>query len=142
MTPAVGATPTEPVKAALGSLSGICNTHYKMGRKKGAEQILSVDLRGAQLARLEAIEFFMRGWNLAGANLQGAALWEANLQGAALWEANLQGADLRGANLQGADLRGANLQGADLRGANLQGANLRGANLQGADLRDANLQVR
>jgi hypothetical protein len=75
---------------------------------------------------------------LAGANLEGAALKEADLMGADLRGANLQGADLQGANLRKANLKGALLFRADLRKADLQAAILWGADLNGANLECAN----
>jgi len=60
--------------------------------------------------------------DLRGANLEGASLVGAALEGA-----NLERSNLRGAALEGAKLQAARLQDADLRGAYLQVANLRGA---------------
>jgi uncharacterized protein YjbI with pentapeptide repeats len=77
---------------------------------------------------------YLRGANLACANLRGA-----NLDGAILINANLAGANLRGANLDSANLINASLLGANLSGANLAGADLRGAKLSGANLDGANL---
>ena len=127
--------PTEPVKAAVEALSNICKREID---GKGAAP--AVDLRGAQLPRLEAAGFVMRKWRLQNANLQGARLEDANLQGAWLHGADLQGAHLHDADLQGAHLYGADLQGAHLHGADLQDAGLQDANLQGAHLELADLQ--
>ena len=129
------AEPTEPVKAAVKALNNICTREID-----GKRPAPAVDLRGAQLPRLEADGFVMRKWRMQNANLQGAGLHSANLQRAGLQGANLQGAGLVGANLQGAMLREANLQGAELGEANLQGAWLQRAKLQGAWLVGAHLQ--
>jgi hypothetical protein len=59
--------------------------------------------------------------------LRGVQLADANLAGA-----NLKGAILDGANLRGADLKDAILDRADLRGADFHRANLSGADLTGA----------
>jgi hypothetical protein len=57
--------------------------------------------------------------DLSGAMLQSVRAVDAELPGACL-----RGADLRGARLQRANLRGADLEGALLEGANLEGAQL------------------
>lgn len=77
--------------------------------------------------------------NLAGADLEGAFLFEVNLSFANLTGANLAGANLEGASFYEAGLRGANLAGANLRGTNLEGANFFKANLKSAILYKANL---
>ena len=127
--------PTEPIKAAVEALSNICKREVD-----GKRPAPSVDLRGAQLPRLEAGGFVMRRWRMQDANLQGARLDSAKLQGAWIWRANLHGAVLMEANLQGAWLQSADLQGAGLHSAKLQGARLDSAKLQGAWLLYANLQ--
>ncbi len=82
--------------------------------------------------------------NLRGANLSRACLYDSDLRGADLRDANLHDADLigawlRDANLRGADLSEAHLQDSDLSEAWLRDTNLRGAWLRGADLRGADL---
>lgn len=93
----------------------------------------------------------LRGYNLDGANLEGACLCYSNLYGATLTDANLKGADLSYANLATADLNRADLRGAkiidanlrraDLRIADLRGAHLKGSDLEGADLHHARLDT-
>jgi hypothetical protein len=78
---------------------------------------IAVDLRSADLQRL---------------NLGGAKLWGANLRGT-----NLFGCNLNRASFILADLRGADLREVSLSGAWLDEANLRGASLLSSDLRDA-----
>jgi hypothetical protein len=57
------------------------------------------------------------GLDLREANLSRVNLWKALLVGANLWKALLSEANLTGANLTRADLSGADLSGADLSGA-------------------------
>jgi uncharacterized protein YjbI with pentapeptide repeats len=109
-----------------------------------------VNLEEANLGNANLSETDLRGANLREAKLWGANLTEAKLEEANLGKANLRDADLGGANLRAANLRAANLRAAkleeanlgnaNLRGADLGGANLRGANLRGANLEDANLR--
>lgn len=127
--------PTEPVKAAVSSLSNICQAYWSENNI-----IINVDLRGVPLPRLEANGFFMKGWVCERANLQGTQFWRSKLQDAQLTGANLHGAQLEYANLQGAQLERANLQNAWLGDANLRGAQFVGADLQDTYLVDANLQ--
>ena len=129
------AEPTEPVKAAVKALSNICKREID-----GKRPAPAVDLRGAQLPRLEADGFVMRNWRLQNANLQYAWLRGANLQDARLWRANLLDAWLQDAWLLGATPMDALLERANLQDAGLQGANLKDAWLQGANLKDAWLQ--
>ncbi len=75
--------------------------------------------------------------NLRGADLQKLNLSFMNLWGADLRNANLKNAKLVGANISWADLRGADLEGADLRYAFLRESNLKGANLRYTMLRKA-----
>ena len=83
-----------------------------------------VNLRGAQLERLN-----LDGANLARANLERALLRGATLRGAALEDAFLRFADLRDTDLTGADLRQASMRDVLLDGANIFGAKLEGATL-------------
>jgi TIR domain/Pentapeptide repeats (8 copies) len=69
------------------------------------------------------------GVDLISANLRHANLFRADLSGANLRYANLVAADLRGANLRDANLSHANLRGAYLISAYLSGVNLSGAAL-------------
>lgn len=98
---------------------------------------------------LRLTEAYLRGANLAEANLEEADLWGADLEGtnlvsAQLSEANLAGARLRGANLERAtlieaDLRGADCTEADLERAFMEDADLRGGNFTACDLQYAAL---
>jgi hypothetical protein len=81
-----------------------------------------IDLQGAILPRLYAVQLDLRFANLIEAQMQGADLREAQMQGANLRRVQMQGADLREAQMQDASLRFAQMQGADLREAQMQGA--------------------
>lgn len=105
-----------------------------------------VDLRTANLSRVELFGANLLGANLSGVDLahldlSSACLDDAMLTGANAHRADLSEASLRGCDLSGADLSEAYLGGANLEGANLQGANLRGANLWRASLKTANLEA-
>lgn len=95
--------------------------------------------RGGVVERMRLTEAFLKGANLAGAQLRKADLWGADLERAILREALLQGASLAGADLRAADLERADLTEADLRGCSLQEADLERAHLERADLRGASL---
>lgn len=123
---------------------------------KDWSKVKQVDLRGRNLAFVDAGSAFLANADLRGADLTGAVLVGAELQGAIFYDedrdrpaqlrgailayAQLQKADLRGAELQGAFLRVTRLQEAVLTDAQLQGTYLGGAQLQGASLRGAQLQ--
>lgn len=77
--------------------------------------------------------------NLRGADLEKLNLSQAELQGSDLEGADLKEADLREADLERVNMRWANLREATLHGAALEDANLLGANLQEADLCQARL---
>ncbi len=87
-----------------------------------AKKLIRVDLKLADLARI----------NLMNANLSLANLAEASLYGAILKNANLTDSNMFGAILVWADLSGANLTGADLGDVVWQWAELRGTNFAGA----------
>jgi uncharacterized protein YjbI with pentapeptide repeats len=72
-------------------------------------------------------EVYLKGSNLAGANLTGAQLKHAHLDGVCL-----RGADLHWAHLERADLIGTNLESANLLDAHLEGAYFEASCLQGA----------
>jgi hypothetical protein len=113
----------------------------KREQDKGRLDLISVDLRRAQLT-----EVYLDGARLSGANLNsanfreadlsGADLSEADLSRANLWKVHLEGAFLLGAHVEEAFLIKASLSKANLSKANLNGANFREANLKGADLRE------
>jgi len=98
------------------------------------QDLLSANLKDANLQEVN-----LRSTDLHGANLQKANLKRAQLQYASLAQARLQNAYLVGANLQEAYLWWANLKEAILIGANLKDANLEDADLSGANLANANL---
>lgn len=91
--------------------------------------LFGVDLRGANLEKIN-----LSNTNLIKVNLQGAYLFRANIS-----RSNLSRADLVNADLTIADLSGANLSNALLNRANLFDARLTRANLSGAALYEANL---
>lgn len=92
---------------------------------------VSVDLSNSTLHNTRApwrdedlIQIDLEGANLRGANLENCILRGANLRRADLSNANLRYATLRKANLSGAILRGAELCGTNLTLASLRDANL------------------
>ena len=93
-----------------------------------------MDLRGADLHKVDLRQSILSGTNLNEARLQEADLTEAYLWAVELSRANLLRARLLWAKLGEADLSHANLAWTNLRGANLIRASLAGANLLGADL--------
>ena len=114
------------------------------------EQLLPVDLRGAQLARLEARRVFTcAAGTLRAPIFRALASWDAQSSGrCASGDANLQDARLGRRQSSGRSPRATPIFRALASGApifrtlaswdaNLQGTDLRGANLQGAHLRDA-----
>lgn len=116
--------------------------------------LTKVNLSGADLSKVNLIKANLSEAILNGTSLREAKLNEANLSKAKLHKAYLFMADLSKTNLSGAELLGtvlmdtnlsnANLSGAILvqallGGANLNGADLLKAQLFGADFREANL---
>ncbi|XP_076069075.1 BTB/POZ domain-containing protein KCTD9-like [Oratosquilla oratoria] len=127
----------------------VATTHRSELRFQG------VNLRGADLSKLDLrnINFKyadMSQANLTGANLSGCCLERANLSGANLEGAQLLSVRMLCANLEGANLRScnfedpagnrANCEGVNLRGATLEGSMLAGVNLRVATLKNANLK--
>ena len=92
------------------------------------------DLRGCSLRFMDLTGWNLRGCNLAGVDATSADFTEVNLRGC-----NLAGVKMRCANFLHADLRGANLAGVDASRARFEHANLSGANLSGANLQEATL---
>jgi len=113
-TPINEVRPLEPVKAALETLSDLT-------KRMGAQNRPPVDLRGAWLVGVDAMNLTMTGWRLDGANLNLAILSFAHLEDANLSQAHLEGAILTQAHLERANLFYAHLEGADLTLAHLQG---------------------
>ena len=93
-----------------------------------------IDLKQADLYRINWSHINLREVNLKAVNLKKANLYHAHLNRANLREVNLSGADLSKAELTDANLRNANLRGANLSLADLNGADLSGADLSGAKL--------
>ena len=85
------------------------------------KDVFRIDLLSANLRNANLYKLFLVKSRLTNAKLDGADLREALLIGALLESAIARGADLRGALLIGAVLNGADLTGSDLRGADLQG---------------------
>jgi uncharacterized protein YjbI with pentapeptide repeats len=83
-----------------------------------------LDLRQAQLSKLD-----LSGADLHGADLRRAYMFDANLSGANIVYARLSKANLHATNMHGAQLIHANLRGARLDGAVLAEANLTDADL-------------
>ncbi|KAG7166864.1 BTB/POZ domain-containing protein KCTD9-like [Homarus americanus] len=112
-----------------------------------------INLRGADLSKLDLrnINFKfadLSGCNLAGANMNGCCLERANLCGANLEGAQLLNVRLLCANLESSNLRACNFEDpagtrsncVNLRGAVLEGSMLAGVNLRVATLKNANLK--
>ncbi|MEQ9371238.1 MAG: pentapeptide repeat-containing protein [Coleofasciculus chthonoplastes F3-SA18-01] len=85
------------------------------------------------------VKLFLSGVNLRMANLRRVNLIGAELNGADLSGVNLIGAELNGADLSNINFMAADLSDADLINANLSNANLLGTNLSDANLSDANV---
>jgi uncharacterized protein YjbI with pentapeptide repeats len=100
-----------------------------------------VQLKGADLNRVDLHKANLRGVYLSGADLSKADLSEANLNGANLSSIDLSEADLSGTQLSKASLSGANLSQANLFCARLGEANLSEANLSEARLSKADLST-
>lgn len=102
-----------------------------LGRQKmivgdACSELERVDLRGAELNKLNLPRVCFRHANLDGANLA-----KANLANADMQETTLRNTDLSGANLREADLTRALLDGAVLRGADLSKAKVQAAQRAG-----------
>lgn len=124
--------PTEPIKAAANALVRISRQIHS---KKKESPI--IDLRGANLPRLEGNKFQMNDWRLSDADLQGAWLQFANLKGSRLSDANLKGANIQNANLQDAKIENTNFQNSITDGINLTNCFGEPRNLEWQQLEDA-----
>ena len=109
----------DDVGAALAALS-----RGSMILEGNWSELERVDLRGAELNKLDIPLLCLAHSNLEGATLIDAKLYRATLEDTVLSKTDLSGADLKKANLTRADLKGAVLTGADLEGAVLVGADL------------------
>ena len=101
--------------------------------------LFECDLEGAQFDRANLQKTVLAGSNLRDAHFVGANLKESILTGADLTRARLAGADLTSAILAEATLRNADFSNAVLFEANLTDANAECVNLTGADLQGATL---
>ena len=95
---------------------------------------LHIDIRGADISRLEDLAFVLRHFDCTGCILRGV-----NLAGEDLTNARLAKADLRRSNLATANLSGANLNKACLEDCNLAYAIFNHTNMQQASIKRANL---
>ncbi|MDY7007590.1 MAG: pentapeptide repeat-containing protein [Cyanobacteriota bacterium] len=114
-------------------------------RQESTDNFLERIIENGLNPKTDLAELSLSGFNLSGANLQGADLTKLRLSQENLSNANLEGANLQDAYMTNTDLSCANLQRANLTKAilflsNLSNANLEEANLQGADLNRANLK--
>jgi uncharacterized protein YjbI with pentapeptide repeats len=130
--------PTEQPPRPVGESPDVEKALAILLHRPGAEVDLShVDLRGADLGKLELAGAVVRRSGLAGARLFGACLDRCALDATDLSEADLRGASLREASLRVAQLEGADLRAADLTDADLRGADMRAVNLDKAVLTGA-----
>ena len=90
-------------------------------RQANRIELLSVDLKRANLATAILGNAVLINGNLQDANCSAAYLYGANLSGSRLDNANFAGADLSYANLTGAVLQSADLSRADLTSINFTG---------------------
>lgn len=99
-----------------------------------------LDLRGADLSKVNLRRLPLNGVDLSEAHLERADLSEAILEDANLRSAHLEGANLREAHLERAFLEKSNLADASLGFAHLERTNLRKANLKGASLQYTHIE--
>ncbi len=125
--------------------------------QKDENLLITGDLSGADLRKMNLSGANFLGTDLSGADLRDADLSGTNfanavLTGANLYKMDLSTANLKGAILDNADLTSANLRFLDLSGgtyldgaklilANLMGAKLGGAHLEKADLTRVDLSI-
>jgi serine/threonine-protein kinase len=133
-------TPQKKKPSAPNSAEGILEA-YSKGRRDFAQQNFNnINLKQAQLTKVNFHDSSLIKVNLEKANLASADFGKANLSKSCLLNANLGRAYLGSANLSGADLRGADLSFATLTYANLKDANLCGANLANAKITDEQIK--
>ena len=106
----------------------------KVFARMSLKNYLCIDIRGADIARLEDLAFVLRNFDCTGCTLRGV-----NLAGEDLTNARLAKADLRRSNLATANLSGANLNKACLEDCNIAYAIFNHTNMQQASLKRANL---
>jgi len=135
-------SPVHAVEADMSTLNRIKAAHLDRLKTKHTCPLCflsHVDLRNANLSKVNFRRTYFLQANLSGANLSGANMSETVLFEADLSKTNLSGAKLFGAYLWGANLSGANLSGAVLWGAVFYKANLTGVNMTGALMKETNL---
>lgn len=98
-----------------------------------------LDLRRANLERLNLIKASMREAKFDGADMRNVQLHDGQLQDTTLRRADLRGAVLYETNLENADLSDANLEEATVTGSNLKGAKLRTTKLIKTEMSNVNL---
>jgi uncharacterized protein YjbI with pentapeptide repeats len=88
------------------------------------KDLRNLDMRKANLVKVDFSGCDLRGSNFSYANLKEAVFRGADMRDSSLWNANLEGADFTDADLEGADLDYSKLRGAILYKANLRRATL------------------
>ena len=98
---------------------------------EGDPEGVCIDLRGANLSRVDFVGLDLRGANFARANFEGADLRKTDFTGANLCAANLHTAKIKGANFTNCVLTRAFAAFVDFSNTILSGADLYGADLIG-----------
>ena len=88
------------------------------------KDLRNLDIRKANLVRIDFSGCDLRGTNFSYSNLKDALFKGADMRDVSLWNSNLEGADFTDADLEGADLDYSKLRGAILYRANLRRASL------------------
>lgn len=117
--------------------TGDCAKCYLRGAELAGAQLTGADLRNTVFYEADLRGADLRKGDLSKSDLGRAVLMRADLSGAKLRGVDLTRADLLRARLVLADLSGANLGRADLMEADLVAADLSGADLSGANLSKA-----
>lgn len=101
-----------------------------MSRKEVLERLAetkdlrNLDIRKANLIKIDFSGCDLRGTNFSYSNLKEALFKGSDMRESSLWNTNLEGADFTDADLEGADLDYSKLRGAILFRANLRRASL------------------
>ena len=88
------------------------------------KDLRDLDIRKANLVKVDFSGCDLRGSNFSYSNLKDALFKGSDMRDSSLWNANLEGADFTDADLEGADLDYSKLRGAILYRANLMRASL------------------
>ena len=88
------------------------------------KDLRNLDIRKANLIKVDFSGCDLRGTNFSYSNLKDALFKGSDMRETSLWNANLEGADFTDADLEGADLDYSKLRGAILYRANLRRASL------------------